>query len=168
MVDYDDYTVPGTKVLKNKLGITDHTLFGIAEDAYSTNRTKDVKPLKDFSLDEYKSIHKTLFQDMYDWAGEPRYKAPYLDGVGSAHFMPLDQGLKVVKQCLATLRKDKNQLAKTDNEQFSKVASSIFATINEAHIFRAPGRIQRQEPKHQPTKRPRVEYCQHLIYSAIL
>ena len=71
---YDSSTVvfiPCTETLKNKLGITDCERLVDFELKFSLNRLKDV-PEGDFSPEYLKSIHKHLFQDVYEWAGQAR------------------------------------------------------------------------------------------------
>ena len=71
----DRYTYPGTGVLINKVGITDAQ----ALDAFEADATairmfelfQDPVP-GSFNVDHVKQIHRHLFQDVFDWAGEFR------------------------------------------------------------------------------------------------
>lgn len=77
---YDDdtdekYCYPGTNVLKNKLNIQDLNTLHMAERDYSSVRQAELMlqgVTGDFSLQHLRSIHRQLFQDIYDWAGETR------------------------------------------------------------------------------------------------
>ena len=74
-MNFDDYFIDGTKTLKNKLGITDIDLL-IKEEQVIV-----LKKLTNFILEEYEFspsasylafIHKSLFDDVYYFAGEYR------------------------------------------------------------------------------------------------
>ena len=70
-----DYCYHNSDVLKNKLNIKDDKELFIAEREFITYRVAILtdKPLKgNFDFEHLKSIHKHLFQDVYDWAGEKR------------------------------------------------------------------------------------------------
>lgn len=70
---YDDtYCYPGTTILKNKLDLTDPVLLGEFETEITSQRASE--PLPDGALDytHYKALHRHLFQDVYEWAGQPR------------------------------------------------------------------------------------------------
>lgn len=71
----DPYTVPGTNVLKNKLGITDlHELLRVeAEHSSIWIRILRIAPLDgNYDVDHLRTFHRFLFTGIYDWAGEFR------------------------------------------------------------------------------------------------
>jgi len=75
MRSWDDYLIPGSQVLRNKLGITDATELRIAEEQLVgarmiTLRTAPRQGRFDFA--HFKAIHGYLFGDVYDWAGHVR------------------------------------------------------------------------------------------------
>jgi cell filamentation protein len=75
MIDFDDLTVPGTDVLKNKLGIADARKLAAAEADFSAIRLTQLhlKPLVGaFTTEHLQQIHNQVFQDLYDWAGKLR------------------------------------------------------------------------------------------------
>ena len=83
----DPYVYEGTNVLKNKLNIIDEKQLDQIESSYAVFAIDSLKE-SDFQfnkiLDALK-IHKELFGDLYDWAGQPRiiniFKAePLLEG----------------------------------------------------------------------------------------
>ena len=71
----DPYLYPGTSVLKNKLGILEESRLETIEVDYVFMRLKELKvaPLQgNYDFTHLCDIHKYIFQDLYDWAGEPR------------------------------------------------------------------------------------------------
>ena len=67
----DPYLYPGTDVLRNKLGLRDGATLRLAEYAYTRVRSRDV-PTFPMTTQGYLATHRHLFQDLYDWAGQPR------------------------------------------------------------------------------------------------
>ncbi|MCR5194817.1 MAG: Fic family protein [Pseudobutyrivibrio sp.] len=76
--EYEDngqYCYPHTHILKNKLDIHDKEQLFKAEQELSSARYFEIsqRPIPgDFSLEHLKAIHRYIFQDIYDWAGEIR------------------------------------------------------------------------------------------------
>ncbi len=68
----DPYVYRGTHVLKNKFNIKSAAKLDFAERKLVSQRTSQGVPRGDFDLDHLKAIHRHLFQDIYDWAGEVR------------------------------------------------------------------------------------------------
>ena len=72
-VGQDPYCYPGTDVLRNRLGLTDESALHEAE----RNLSEIAASQLDFDLPPYdlaylQRIHRHLFADVYDWAGELR------------------------------------------------------------------------------------------------
>ncbi|WP_206413079.1 Fic/DOC family protein [Lysobacter enzymogenes] len=72
-VSNDHYCLPGSGVLKNKLGILSMEGLEAAEREITgyTHRLIEYSP-PPYSLDTLKRIHFQLFSPLYDWAGEQR------------------------------------------------------------------------------------------------
>ena len=72
MLKFEDYFIPGTKVLKNKLGITDLDELIKMESKISLERLTNLCA-SDYefipSADYLCSIHKYLFESIYEFAG---------------------------------------------------------------------------------------------------
>ena len=69
------YCYTNTNVLINKLNITDSELLFMAEEKYTLLRLHELqkKPIKgSFDFEHLKAIHKYIFQDLYEWAGQVR------------------------------------------------------------------------------------------------
>ncbi len=71
--DNDPYCYSGTQVLINKLDIEDETILEEAEKEITLFSAEEIEfTLPPYDLSYWKSIHRQLFQDIYDWAGELR------------------------------------------------------------------------------------------------
>jgi cell filamentation protein len=68
----DPYVYPGTYVLRNRLGITDPVFLDKQERSLVVLRSRRGVPRGAFDLIHLRAIHRHLFQDIYDWAGEVR------------------------------------------------------------------------------------------------
>jgi cell filamentation protein len=71
----DHYIDPESGVLKNRLGITDEASLEAAEADFVAERSRELSqtPLKGrFDLAHLQAMHRHLFGDVYDWAGELR------------------------------------------------------------------------------------------------
>ncbi|MEG2199414.1 MAG: cell filamentation protein Fic, partial [Anaerovorax sp.] len=70
------YCYPNSNVLKNKLGITDADQLRTAEREITSLRMASAKmhPINgNFDLGHLLAIHRYVFGDIYDWAGEIRW-----------------------------------------------------------------------------------------------
>ena len=75
MIDATDFTIPGTGVLKNKLGITDPADLSRAVADSTALRLAELHatPIHGgFDSTHLQAIHHHIYQDLYDWAGELR------------------------------------------------------------------------------------------------
>lgn len=69
----DPYTYPGTDTLRNRLGITEEKTLTEAERRLTQARGAEAARLTfPATADGYRSLHRQLFQDLYDWAGQDR------------------------------------------------------------------------------------------------
>ena len=71
----DPYTDPETGVLYNKLGLRSSEELQAAERDITWRRAREVAdspPAATYDLDHLRAIHRRLFSDLYDWAGELR------------------------------------------------------------------------------------------------
>lgn len=72
-VGQDKYCYPGTDVLKNLLNIKESELLASAErDITDINANLIEFSLPPYDLNYFCDIHRQLFADIYDWAGELR------------------------------------------------------------------------------------------------
>jgi cell filamentation protein len=70
--DEDPYVYPGTSILQNRLGITDAAFLDKQERSLVVLRARRDIRRGSFDLSHLRAIHRHLFQDVYDWAGELR------------------------------------------------------------------------------------------------
>lgn len=71
----DTYCYPDSNVLRNLLGITDYDELVSAEGRLTMMAMTqlDVDPVKGcFDTEHLRTIHRCIFKDIYDWAGEFR------------------------------------------------------------------------------------------------
>lgn len=69
----DPYTYPGTDTLRNWLGITDDRTLAEAERRLTLARGAEAARLTfPATADGYRALHRHLFQDVYEWAGQDR------------------------------------------------------------------------------------------------
>ncbi|MBP5122887.1 putative adenosine monophosphate-protein transferase Fic [Pseudomonas protegens] len=72
-VGQDPCCYPNSAVLRNKLGIRNDLSLSTAEQLFSTLAAESLEfSPPPYDLNYLKSIHLTLFADLYDWAGELR------------------------------------------------------------------------------------------------
>lgn len=79
---WDDYFIPGTSVLRNKFvqpdkpyGETDQATLTTLEEFHAKSRLVELAahPISGrFDYDHMKAIHRYIFQDVYEWAGQER------------------------------------------------------------------------------------------------
>jgi cell filamentation protein len=139
----DRYTYPGTGVLINKVGITDAQ----ALDAFEADATairmfelfQDPVP-GSFDVDHVKQIHRHLFQDVFDWAGEFRLVDISRGTSRFANFLLIEGYLS---KCLGQLSQEKWLVGMLPHEFTSRLAFYM-GEINAVHPFReGNGRVQR-------------------------
>ncbi|MFT4246754.1 MAG: Fic family protein [Pseudomonas sp.] len=64
---------PGTNVLRNKLGIQDEHVLQEAEAAFAAASAESIElHLGPFTLEYLCQLHRALFRDVYEWAGDLR------------------------------------------------------------------------------------------------
>ena len=72
---WNSYFYPGTEVLKNKLGLINQEELGKREAEITFEKLVELyeNPIKgNFDAEHLRSIHRYLFDEIYDWAGEYR------------------------------------------------------------------------------------------------
>ena len=137
------YCYPGSDVLVNKLNIKDGKELFEAEKELTYIRLKELQdhPVEgNFDFTHLRKIHRYIFQDLYNWAGEVRTveigkgnlfcTTPCIPSYADSIFR------KFYRQC-----NDK----KKDKEQFVMALAENYGDLNALHPFReGNGRTQRE------------------------
>jgi cell filamentation protein len=146
--NHDRYLDPATGVLLNKLGITDAAELELQEAQYAASRSCELveNPVSGaFDLAHLQAIHKALFSDVYEWAGELRTIDIAKGQSYFAHHAHIEHAAQSIFSDLAA----ENCLAGSDREQFSERAAYYLGEINALHPFReGNGRAQREFINH--------------------
>ena len=139
MKSADPYIDRASGVLRNKLGLTDAAALDVHERRLVSQRIVEGVPGGRFDLDHLRAIHRHLFQDVYDWAGEIRTVEIQK---GTTLFQPIRFiaiGMADVHRRLV----DKRFLHGLSHEAFCNEAGVIVGDINHIHPFReGNGRTQ--------------------------
>jgi len=75
MIDAEDFQLPGTSTPTNKLGIANPHALAAAVTECSSRRLAELQasPIRGgFDASHLQEIHRYLYQDVFDWAGELR------------------------------------------------------------------------------------------------
>ncbi|OLP57674.1 adenosine monophosphate-protein transferase [Rhizobium rhizosphaerae] len=137
--EQDPLCYPGTTVLINKLDLVDQAELDEAELALFLIRADE--PLPDGALDRahYMAIHHHLFQDIYDWAGQPRTIRIGKGGNWFCYPEYIDRQMDLV---FAKLERN-GFLTGLSPEEFARQATDFLADLNAIHPFReGNGRTQ--------------------------
>jgi len=143
----DPYLNPSTGVLRNLVGATSYDELANAEGELVTFRTGEFLeklPIKvTGSLGDLKAIHRWLFQDVYDWAGQTRTVEIRKLGENSQFFLPSTNIEMGVNWAQGELAKD-GMLKGMDKRTLVQRLSFHYDNYNFAHPFReGNGRTQR-------------------------
>ncbi len=142
--EYDKYyCYPHSTVFKNKLNIKTRPELKVAERGITSLRAAQI--LKEglvgkFDFDYLKAIHKFLFGDVYEWAGEVR-QINISKGNLFCAFQFIEDQAKILFEQL----KNENYLKDIkDRETVAKRIAYYLGEINAIHAFReGNGRAQR-------------------------
>lgn len=132
---------PKYTVLKNKLDLRDAADLDRAERRLVTLRLMEDIPGGDFDLAHLRAIHRHLFQDVYDWAGEIR-KAEISKGGSQFQFRQyIETGMADVHRRVVA----QDYLHNLTPHDFAHAAGEIIGDVNYVHPFReGNGRVQMQ------------------------
>ncbi len=142
----DPYIDQSSGCLRNLLGIKDSKTLSKVESSFALMRSYELESEqvsldKTFDLQHLKAIHKHLFQDVYDWAGQIR------EGnisKGETYFSPRSRIEKSAEYTFTKLKQE-NYLKGLDANDFSKRTGYYLGDINHIHPFReGNGRTQRE------------------------
>ena len=133
------YLYPGSAVLRNKLGITDKERLDRIERLFVVERAAEGIPTGRFDLAHLRAIHRHLFQDVYEWAGELRKVEIAKDG----HQFQFRQYLETGMADIARRLEKAKFLTGLSRADFAAKAGEIMGDVNYVHPFReGNGRTQ--------------------------
>lgn len=139
----DVYVYPGTEVLRNKADIQDQDLLDAFEADVTALRMLELleNPIQGkFDVQHLAEIHRYLFQDVYEWAGELRTVDISRNG---SRFANASQIRTYLDKELNLLMAD-NFLQAMPSDQFIVKMAYYMGEINAVHPFReGNGRVQR-------------------------
>lgn len=145
---HDDYLDPASGVLRNRFGITDEATLQSTEADLVAARSRElaVTPLNGgFDLPHLQAIHRYLFGDLYEWAGQLRTVDIAKGNNGFAHHAHLSAAAETIFRQLA----DERHLVGLDATGFSERSAHYLGEINALHSFReGNGRTQREFISH--------------------
>ena len=133
----------GTSCLINKLGIKDDEKLKEFEAAVTFAKASELEtqPISDaFDVEHYKAIHKFLFEDIYDWAGEYRTINMSKKGTSFAEAYKIPT---LMNACFKRL-KDNDSFRNNSFDKFVENIVDFYQVTNMIHPFReGNGRTQR-------------------------
>jgi cell filamentation protein len=133
------YCYPGTAVLKNKLDIKDAEKLADFEAEMSNLQAHVPIEVAALDYDFYRSLHRHLFSEVYDWAGEPRKIRISKGGNWFCFPENIDTEMNELFGSLA----EKDELQNLDAAEFARQAAHFMSELNAIHPFReGNGRTQ--------------------------
>lgn len=143
----DPYLDSQHNVLRNKVGATTYDELRNAEGEFVALRTSEffeTLPIQaSGTLDDLRYLHRMLFQDIYDWAGEIRTVEIRKASEGSEFFLPSPNIAMGIAWANDELKKDR-MLKGLPLESFAERLAYHYDNYNFVHPFReGNGRTQR-------------------------
>ncbi len=137
----DPYCYPGSSVLRNRLGLTNPDQLNRVERRLVAQRIAEGAPTGAFDLAHLRAIHRHLFQDVYDWAGEVRTVEIAKGGHQFQFRQFIETGMADVHRRLETA----DFLRGMTPGAFADAVGPILGDVNYVHPFRdGNGRAQLQ------------------------
>ena len=134
---------PGTSILINKPGIRDEEKLSKIESRLSIGHSTEwlrSPRMESFDFEHYKAIHRFLFSDLYDWAGEVRTVNISKKGT---RFVDVEDIEEQAFRIFERLRKH-NYFRGLPRNQFVDEIVDFYCVTNYLHPFReGNGRTQR-------------------------
>lgn len=133
----------GTTCLINKFDIHDENQLSAVEAGITFAKASalEQQPIEgDFDFKHYKAIHKYLFEDLYEWAGQVRTINISKKGTAFANVAEINE---LADNCFERL-KAKNYFCDLPFEEFVDNITDFYCVTNMLHPFReGNGRTQR-------------------------
>lgn len=135
----DPLCYAGTSVLRNKAELRNQADLDDFEFAMFLSRSSQPLPAGNLDFAHYCAIHRHLFQDVYDWAGQPRTIRIAKGGNWFCYPENLEHQMAVTFDWLA----ERHNLENFDWRDFVEAATYFLSELNAGHVFReGNGRTQ--------------------------
>ncbi|SIS23159.1 Fic/DOC family protein [Williamsia sterculiae] len=133
---WEDYFYPGTRVLRNLEGITDPDAlrdyeYEISTDVDASIRRGEITVARTFDGDHLRALHRELFGELYEWAGQNRTVGLSKDGIEFASPQLIDTYLADAARII-----DGVPWETVDRDTFAEQTARVYAHINQAHFAR--------------------------------
>jgi cell filamentation protein len=144
--NWQGYFIPGTSVLRNRVGATTREALIDAENDLVEIRVAELRDdpagvSRTYDLPHLQALHRYLFQDVYDWAGELRTVG--IEKAGESFIPPLDVARPVVH--IAEQIAQSQRLCSLGDDELPNQLAYMYDYINFSHPFReGNGRTQRE------------------------
>lgn len=145
--DWEGYFIPGTEVLRNRVGASTVQQLHDAETDLSEIRLLELREKPElvaprvYDLSHLSAIHRQLFQDVYEWAGSIRTVGTEKDGESFCPPGNIAQAMLPVAIEIA----DTKQLRTVPRDRLPKKVAYLYDYVNYAHPFReGNGRTTRE------------------------
>ncbi|PKH23870.1 cell filamentation protein Fic [Enterobacterales bacterium CwR94] len=133
MSEYDPYQWKAINVLKNRLNIREAARLREAETEFTALRAATIAlGPPEPGLPHLQAIHRTLFQDLFTWAGELREVDIYREDTPFCHFEYLEKNGNKLMAELA----EEHFLTGLDHEKFAARLAYFYCELNVLHPFR--------------------------------
>lgn len=137
------YTDPNSGLLRNLHGISDPEVLLFVESVAVTKRLQGLyeNPIKIKGVESLFEIHKSLFQDIYSWAGKKRIVEISKDGKQFFPITNFDNAFKYIDSLIT----DYKAISKDNKTLLARMLAEILDNVNYLHPFReGNGRAQRE------------------------
>lgn len=139
----NEYCYANSNVLINKLNIHDEKELSSVEARLTLARLIQLQehPIRGyFDFNHLKKIHKFIFQDLYDWAGEKRTVE-----IGKGNYFCLTKFIDSYARSVFNKYYSQCSDSKDNHKDFVKALSNNYGDLNALHPFReGNGRAQRE------------------------
>ena len=146
--NWEDYVYPGTNVLRNKADIQNQAELQRFERGATAIRAQELRehPVRgDFDLAHLQDIHRHVFKDVYEWAGELRTVDMVKGNGANRTLFAFTEEIPSYGEKAHQLVKDAHYGRGLDKQEFAKAMTDVYAVVNEMHPFReGNGRATRE------------------------
>lgn len=133
-INWANYFIEGTNVLKNNLGIVDYDELKQKEAEITAKKLFElyVNPIDlDFDVEHLKAIHNYLFSDVYPFAGE--YRNVYMEK-NNSYFSPVEEIDIRLKETFKYMNEQLKDVR--DKYSFACFLAEFYALLLHIHPFR--------------------------------